>query len=131
VPDGVVDQIGHQAFGQTRIARRRGGGERGAEADAAALGLGLAGQQDVPGDVGQVQGLRAPEPALAVGQREQGRDQALLLIAELHQLLAGGAQPLDGRFRVGDRDLEQGAAGRERGPQLVGRIGDEVALRIK
>ena len=83
------------------------------------------------GDAGEVQGLRMLEPALAVGQGEQRRDEALLLVAQLHQFLAGRAQRLDGGFRVGDRDLEQGAPGGERGPQLVRGVGDEMPLRLK
>lgn len=43
VPDGVVDEVGRQAFCQARVACRRGCGERDDEADAAAPGFGLAG----------------------------------------------------------------------------------------
>ena len=83
------------------------------------LGFVLAAQEDVLGDAGEVQGFRLLKPALAAGQGEQRPDEALLLIAQLDQLLAGVTQRFHGRDRVGDRDLEQGTAGSERGPQLV------------
>jgi hypothetical protein len=84
VPDGVVDEVGHQAFGQARVTCCRSSGESGDEADAAALGFGLAGQENVLGDVGEVQGFWVLEPALAVSQGEQRRDEALLLIGQFH-----------------------------------------------
>ena len=89
VPDGVVDEVGDQAFGQARVACRRGRGELGGEADAVALGIAASGQEHIAGDVGEVKGLRVLDPALAVGQGEQGRDEALLPVAQLHELLAG------------------------------------------
>ena len=58
VPDGVVDEVGHQALRQARVAGRRGGGEFGGEADAVALGFALSGQEHIAGDVGEVQGFR-------------------------------------------------------------------------
>ena len=69
------------------------------------VSLVLAVQQDVPGDVGEVQACWLVDAALAVGQSEQRGDQALLLVAELDQLLAGCPQGVHGGFWVGDRDL--------------------------
>ena len=76
-----------------------------------ALGFVFTAQDDLPGDVGQVQGFGVGEPALAVGQGEQCGDEALLLIAYVYELFAGCEQRLYGGFGVGDRDLEQGRPG--------------------
>jgi hypothetical protein len=76
VPDGVVDEVRDQAFGQARVAGRWSRGERGDEADAVALGIAAAAQEDVMGDAGEVQGFRPLKPALAAGQGEYRADEA-------------------------------------------------------
>ena len=50
----VVDQVGDQALGQAGVAQGRGGVQGGVEVELAALALGVAGQQDLVGDRGQV-----------------------------------------------------------------------------
>ena len=60
-----------------------------ASGDSTALSFVLAGQDHIPGDVGEVQAFQFPDPALAAGQGEQRRYQALLLIAKFDQFLAG------------------------------------------
>jgi hypothetical protein len=71
VPDGVVEEVGDQAFGQARVTGYRGCGECRAQADAVALGFFLTGQERVPGDVGEVQAFQLPDPALAAGREVQ------------------------------------------------------------
>jgi hypothetical protein len=53
VPDGVVHRIRHQALHQAGIARRRGGGQGGVDADATPPGVVGAGGHDRGGDGGQ------------------------------------------------------------------------------
>src|SRR4029450_1532058 len=63
VAQGVVHQVGHQALGQGRFPCRSGCREHGVDLDASVLGFGLAGQDDVSGDVAKVEGfalLHAP-----------------------------------------------------------------------
>ncbi len=55
MPDGVVEEVGDQAFRQARVGGYRGRGECRAQADAMALGFLLTGQERIPGDVGEVQ----------------------------------------------------------------------------
>jgi hypothetical protein len=65
---------------------------------------------------------------LAIRQR---RDEALLPVPQFHELLAGRPQSFHGGFGIGDRDLEQGPPGGQRGAQLVRGVRDEAALRIE
>ena len=51
--------------------------------------------------------------------------------ARRQQLLAGGAQRLRARVRVGERHLQQRALDRERRAQLVRGVGDEAPLRVE
>ena len=83
------------------------------------------------GDGGEVDGLTAVEAALAAGEREQRFDQALLLLADGEQLLAGVPVGLDAGVGIAERELEQGALERERGAQLVRGVGDELSLRLE
>ena len=71
------------------------------------------------------------DAALAAREREQRFDQALLLLADGEQLLAGVPVGLDARVRVAERELEQSALERERRAQLVRRVGDELSLRLE
>jgi hypothetical protein len=122
VPDGVTDQVRHQAFRQPRIAVGRRGAEPGVDRDV--LGHGR-------GDDRQVEGLGAGDAAFAARQREQRVDQLLLLPPEPQDLVAGGAQGVDARRRVAQRHLQHRPLGRQRGAQLVGRVGDEMPLRLE
>ena len=122
VPDGVPDQVRHQAFRQPGITVGRRGAEPGVDGDV--LGHGR-------GDGRQVEGLRAGDPALAARQREQRVDQLLLLPAEPQDFVAGGAQGADAGLRVAQGHLQHGPLGGQRGAQLVGRVGDEMPLRLE
>jgi hypothetical protein len=122
VPEGVPDQVRHQAFRQLRISVGRRRAEPGVD-------------RDVPshrrGDDRQVERLRAGDAAFAAGQREQRVDQLLLLPAEPQDLVAGGAQGVDAGLRVAESHLQYGPLGRQRGAQLVSRVGDEMPLRLE
>jgi hypothetical protein len=122
VPDRVRDQVRHQAFRQPGITVGRRGAEPGVDRDV--LGHGS-------GDDCQVEGLRAGDASFAARQREQRVDQLLLLPAEPQDLVAGGAQGVDADLRVAQRHLQHGPLGGQRGAQLVGRVGDEMPLRLE
>src|SRR5258708_6045843 len=129
VPDGVVEEVGDQALGQARVSGYRGRGECRAEVDAVAPGTAATAQEHIPRDVGARQAFQPPNPALAAGQGEQRRDQALLLIAELDQFLAGRPQRLHRGPGAGDAALERRPPAGERGPHPVGAVAVEGPLR--
>lgn len=69
--------------------------------------------------------------ALAAGEGEECFDQARLLIAA-GEYLPGGGTPADSRCTgVVERDLKQGALGRQGGTQLVRCVGDKVPLGLE
>ena len=103
------------------------GWSRGVEGESVVI----CGRRGGGGDRGEVDGLMAVEAALAAGEREQRFDQALLLLADGEQLLAGVPVGLDAGVGIAERELEQGALERERGAQLVRRVGDELSLRVE
>ena len=80
---------------------------------------------------GEVDGLVSVQPAFAAGEGEQGLDQARLLIAGGEHLLGGGTPGGGRRAGVIERNLEEGALGRQGGAQLVGGVGDEVPLGLE
>ena len=92
VPDGVVDQVGDQPFGQTGIAEGGGGPEVGLQGHAAGPGLVVAGGHDGADHVAQVESFLPVETALAAGQGEQRLDEPLLLIPCGQHPLAGAPQ---------------------------------------
>ena len=91
----------------------------------------LVGVEDLAGHGGEVDGLLVVETSLAAGQGEEGVDQPLLFPARFEDLLAGGAQRVEGDVRVGERDLEHGPIHGQGGAQLVGGVGDEATLRVE
>ncbi len=127
VADRVRDEVRDEPFDETRIARRLGRSEVLVE-DESVVACGPRGSG---GDRGEVDGLVAAEAALAAGEREQGFDQAFLLLADGEQLLAGVPVGVDARVGVAERELEQGAFERERGAQFVRGVGDELPLRVE
>jgi hypothetical protein len=122
MPDRVPDQVRHQALRQPGITLGRGGAEPGTDRDV--LG-------DRRGDDRQVKRLRPGDATFTARQREQRVDQLLLLPAELQDFVAGGAEGADAGRRVSQRDLQHGPLGGQRGTQFVGRVGDEMPLRLK
>ncbi len=71
------------------------------------------------------------EPTFAAGEREESFDQPLLVLAVQQRPLAGGEERIDRGFGVGQRDLEQRPLDGHWGAELVGGIGDEVALGVE
>ena len=95
VVDGVVDEVGDEPLDQARVAGRVRRSSRGVEGEAAWSAAAAA----VARDRGEVDGLMAVEAALAAREREQRFDQALLLLADGEQLLAGVPVGLDACVR--------------------------------
>ncbi len=83
--------------------------------EASALGFLVAGQDDGPGDVGEVKGFPPLDSPFAACQCEQRLDEAFLLFAERQRVLAGGSQRLGGGVWIGECHLQQGPLGGERG----------------
>ena len=96
-----------------------------------ALGFGVAIQDCLRGDVGEVEGFPALDSALAARQGKQRVDEAFLLVVPVQGLLAHRPQGDGSGVRIGERDLQQGPFRRERCPQLVGGVGDEMPLGLK
>jgi hypothetical protein len=92
VADGVVHQVGDQPLGQARVAQDPAGVQGGVDAELAAARLGVAGQQHLVGDRGQVNPLPAVQAGLAAGQDQQGVQQPLLLLAGGQDAAEGGPQ---------------------------------------
>src|ERR1700744_312515 len=61
VLDGVVDQVGHQPFGQNAVTVECSGLGSGPDVQPEAVCLGAAGQQDLAGDGREVDGLMVAE----------------------------------------------------------------------
>ena len=78
------------------------------------------------GETGQVQGVPAGDPALAGGKGKKCTDEPFLVFAENKGFLADRAQRVRVGVGIGERDFEQRAQPRERGPQLVGGVRDEA-----
>ena len=70
VAQGVVHQVCDQAFGQARVTRCRGGGERRADDDASPLGFLAADHDYAVGDLGEVKGFPLLDSPFATGQGE-------------------------------------------------------------
>lgn len=79
MPDGVVDQVGHQLLNQQRVTVESGGLDAGLVVQAATADLGAGGGQGRAGDGGQVHGLALARACFAAGQGEQCLEQAFLL----------------------------------------------------
>ena len=131
VPDGVVDQVGHQLLNQERVTVEDGGLDVGVDVQAEAADPGLGGGQGGAGDVRQVQGLALAGVGFAAGQGEQRLDEAFLLGVGGEQFLADSPPGAGGARRVGEGDLEQGAFPRQRGAQLVRGVGGETPLGVE
>jgi hypothetical protein len=129
VPDRVVDQVGHQAFGESGVPGSLGGLDAGGQGELRVVRVVLARGQHVNRDRGQVERLEPVQAALAAGQREQAGDEPFLLLARCQRPFAGRSERGVARLAVAQRDLEQGPLPRQRRAQLVRGVRDELALR--
>src|ERR1700683_1238311 len=90
VPDGVVDQVGHQLLNQERVAVGDGGLDVGVDVQAEGGDRGPGGGQGGAGDHRQVDGLALAGACLAAGQGEQRLEEAFLLDVGSEEFLADG-----------------------------------------
>jgi hypothetical protein len=114
VANGVREQVDHEPFDKQGVSIQGRGFCHLVDVDPISAGLGLQTGQHRGDGGGEVDRFVVVQPAFAAGQGEQGFDQAGLLIAGGEHLL-GGAAPCRGR-RAGviERNLEEGALGRQR-----------------
>lgn len=104
VPDGIVDQVGHELLDQERVAAEDGGLDVGVDVQAAGRRAG--GGQGFAGDGGQVSGLAFARAGFAAGQGEQRLDEAFLLGVGGEQVPADGLPGGKGSGWVGEGDRE-------------------------
>ena len=131
VPDGVVDQVGHQLLDQERVTFEDGGPEVGVDIQAEAADPGAGNGQRGAGDGRQVEGLVLAGAGFAAGQGEQRLDEAFLLGVGGEQLPADGLPGAGGAAWVGEGYLEQGAFPGQGRAQLVRGIGGEAPLGVE
>ena len=131
VADGIGEQVDHEPFDEQRVSIEGRGFCHLIDANSEPAGLGLQAGQCRRDGGGEVDGFVSAQPAFAAGQGEQCFDQARLLIAGGEHLQGGGAPGRGRRAGVVERNLEEGALGRQGGPQLMGGVGDEVPLGLE
>jgi len=122
VPDGIFDQVRHEALEQFRVAERDGG----LEGRHASQQMTVMDSQDLGGRRGEVEGLSSQLPVLAAGEGEQRLEQPFLALAAGDDPLAHLSQRgrVGARVREGDarkRELERGLAA-----QFVSGVGGEA-----
>ena len=76
--------------------------------DASALSLVTALGEDGLGNLGEIKWLPLFDAALTGGQREEGLDESLLVLAEGESFLADRPQGVGVGVRVGEGDFEEG-----------------------
>ena len=128
---GVVHEVGYQAFDQDRVARDGSFGDLRVETDALALGVLAARQDRLLRDGREVEAFPTFDPSLAPRQGEQRRDQTLLQLTQPQKLLARRAPRLDTCIGVCESHLQQAPLGGERSAQLVRGVGRETSLRFE
>ena len=131
VADGVVDEVGDEAFDQSRVPGRHCRRQVFGEVHASLCSPVATGGKHSCDDSGEVEGVPAGDAALAGGQGEQCLDEPFLVSAECEGFLAGRAQGVDVGVGVGEGDFEEGSQASEGGAQLVGGVGDEVPLSVE
>jgi hypothetical protein len=82
VADGVVDEVGDQAFDQSGIPDGRRGCEVLGQVDAFPDGSVTAGGEHAGDDLREIDRVPAGGPVLAGGQGEQGVDEPFLMSAQ-------------------------------------------------
>jgi len=131
VANGVGEQVGHEPFDEQGVAIEDRRFCHLVDVNSESAGLGLeTGKSGRDGD-GEVNGFVSVQAAFAAGEGEEGFDQARLLIAGGEHLLGGGTPGGGRRAGVVERNLEEGALGRQGGAQLVGGVGDEMPLGLE
>jgi hypothetical protein len=131
VAQRVVHEVGYQALDKTWVALHRGRRKLGTDDDASTFRFGATGHEDVVGHSCQVEDVVTLEAGLSSRQGEKCLDHALLLRPRGEYLLVSGSEGLDGGVGVGQGHLGHGSLSGERGTQLVGRVGDELALGVE
>jgi hypothetical protein len=97
----------------------------------AGVGLGPARKQDLTRHGRQVERLSPVEARLTTREREERFDEPLLLDTGGEHPLVGRAEGVDRGLGIGQRHLRHGALAGERRAQLVGGVGDELALGLE
>ena len=87
VDDGVVDEVGDEAFDESGVAVERRGSEGGLDVQPEAVEAGA--RQDGPADMCEVGSLVLVESAFAAGEGEERVDERLLFPVGGEQFLAG------------------------------------------
>lgn len=131
VVQGVVEEVRHQPLGKGGVPGEGGRVERHVKAYLTARGGRLAGADDLARDGGQVDGLPMLEALLASGQREEGLDELLLLLARFEEVLADRPVRIDGGVGVGKDHFEQRPFDGDGGAELVRRVGGESPLGVE
>ena len=83
------------------------------------------------GGCGQIDRFAPVEATFTACEGQQSFDEALLLFARCQEFFERGTEFLGGRVRVGEGDFKERSVEGERGPQLVGGIGDEAPLGLE
>lgn len=109
VADGVVDEVGDEAFDQPWIPARHCGRQMFGQVDASVCCLVATGGQHSFDDLGEVEGVPTRDSTLAGGEDEECLDEPLLVFAEGKGLLAGRAQAVGVGMGVGEGDFEERA----------------------
>jgi hypothetical protein len=127
VADRVRDEVRDKAAEEHRIAGRPGRLEHDHPLEADRV---LA-MERLSREGGKVDRLPTSGPAPAPDERQACLDQELLLLAGAEDVRADLAPAGHIRVRITERQLEEGALGRERGAQLVGHVGGEALASVE
>ena len=124
----AVDQVGDKAFGETGVTCRRRGVVVAGAAAVVRAGGNVPAEEDLVSEGSEVERLPAVEPCFASGQGEERLDEPLLLPAGREGTFAGSPPGSGGGTGVGEHLFEEGLLQGEGSAQLVGGVGDELAL---
>ena len=131
MPRRIVDQVGHESFGECRVTRYRRSLKPGRKMKAATVEVSLPTGEHPGGHVRQVERFAVTEPSFASRKREERCDESLLLLVRREGALAGCAPPTRCLVGIEQSRLQQCVLQRQWCPQLVRRVGDELPLRLE
>ena len=131
VADRVVDQVGDHPLEQLPLSVRPRRIEVVADPDRHLLRSGVQIGDAVGRERGEVDGLVPAGGGLAAGQHQQALDQPLAPVDRVPYRLAHLAQLAPAGLGIGERHVDLGAHDRQRRPQLVRGVGDEVPLALE